>query len=213
MSNPHNRIFVAGMHEGFRLANEKDMTPQKFKMLLDQQTTIARKIFEAVPIAESWTSNKIATALTRMGSTRVDMKTLEGCLASLKDSGLVKEPERGLWQQVQARETVKLPEIAEPTPVLTPAARRAALPTVNPEDAITANASIKLPEDEHANDAPKTPAESLGILATSLRLRANALLKMADEIDAEAVRFEDQISAALAKLERFNALRALLTEG
>lgn len=192
----HKRIYAKGFYDGLQAASERDMTPEKHRRILSAQTVIAQKIFHVVPMQEAWTASQIATALARTGSTRPEMKILEGCLDTLKDAGIVKEKERGLWQQITPREPITLPpEVKSPTIPLLPATE----------------AAIKFVSTEQA--APESPAESLGDIAERLRMKGQHLIKIADEIDSAALMFEERIETAEAKLTRFNALKALLTEG
>lgn len=100
------------------------MTPAKYKVALDSVNTVARKVFDHVPIKDSWPVNRIIAEMVGAGVTRVDLRTAEGCIARLKDAGLVKETDRGLFQRVtpRERETIGLSEVAEPvTETPTPA--------------------------------------------------------------------------------------------
>lgn len=86
------------------------MNPERLNRIADQQTGIARKVLDAVPIAEEWTTSAVSRELFRVG-TRIDKDTLEGCLQSLKESGLVKEPHAGHWRRVHV-ERAEEPETA-----------------------------------------------------------------------------------------------------
>lgn len=205
MSAPHTKVYMAGLYDGFRIASEPDMTPQKFNLILTQQTSICRKIFEFVPIGEAWTASQISTAISRRQttSTRPDMKTLEGCLNGMKDAGLIKEPQRGLWQQVVPRESVKIADASVKTAALTPQAEPGPLSAPHEEAALAVPAEA-IPQ--------ATPAQTFGELAVQLRLRGQALIRMADDIETAALTFEQRLDDMEAKLAKFNQLRALLTE-
>ncbi|HDR9163629.1 TPA: hypothetical protein QDB28_004033 [Burkholderia vietnamiensis] len=193
----HRRVYAKGFYDGLKAA-EKEMTPAKFKIALDSQSAIARKIFEGVPIQDSWTANKIVTELTRMGgSTRVDFRTAQGCLDSLKDAGLIKEPQRGLFQRVmpRERETISLPASAQAAPSLDPQARE-------PKITITPPAT-----DE------STPISILGGIASALRTQAAELIQIADKIDTAAIGIEERAEHVESRLSKFRELSALLKEG
>lgn len=94
------------------------ITEARFTELLNTQSVQARKVFDCVPIGEAWPTRQIYSAITRNTRATMEYKVVEGCLDTLKESGLIYEPLRGLFQQVkpkaktmQAREVV----IAEPT--------------------------------------------------------------------------------------------------
>lgn len=154
------------------------MTPAKFTTALNSVNSVARKVFDYVPIQEAWPVNRIISQMVTAGVPRVDVRTAEGCIERLKDAGLVKEPERGIFQRVVAREreTISLPssstaELAAPTTIEPPVAARAL---------------------------------ALGDLSARLRERATELLALADEIDTEALHVEERIEAAEARVNKFN---------
>lgn len=76
------------------------MTPEKQKQKLAGQTGIAQKIFQHVPVAEEWTAAQIGQAMMRATGSRVDSKTLGGCLMTMVDSSLVRATNRGTFQRV-----------------------------------------------------------------------------------------------------------------
>lgn len=188
----HRKVYAKGFYDGLKAAAE-EMTPAKYQTALNGLTSIARKVFEAVPIQEKWTAHRIVTEMSRL-STRIDMKTAEGCLNSLKDFGLVKEPERGLFQRVVAREreTISLPTDTTADPA--PAPRAPVEPVL----------SLIQPEN--------TPATVFGEIATTLRARAAELNRMADEIDGAALAFEERIENSEKRVAKFRELSALLKE-
>lgn len=75
------------------------MTPEKQKQKLAGQTGIAQKIFQYVPAAEEWTAAQIGQAMMRATGSRVDPKTLGGCLMTMVDSSLVRATNRGTFQR------------------------------------------------------------------------------------------------------------------
>lgn len=75
--------------------------------LLNAQSAIAKKVFEVVPIQEAWTSQEVAGALQHQTRSSIQFRTLQGCLNTLKEAGLVSEPKPGHFQQVAPREVLK----------------------------------------------------------------------------------------------------------
>jgi hypothetical protein len=75
--------------------------------LLNAQSAIARKVFEVVPIQQAWTSQAIGGALQQQTRSSMQFRTLEGCLNTLKDAGLIYEPTPGHFQRVTPRETLR----------------------------------------------------------------------------------------------------------
>lgn len=75
------------------------MNDSRLRLREAQQTTTARKVLDAVPIAEAWPTHSVIAELTRQGM-KYSPSVVEGCLNSLKDDGLVKEVHKGEWQRV-----------------------------------------------------------------------------------------------------------------
>lgn len=94
------------------------MTPEKQKQKLAGQSSIAQKIFEHVPMAEEWTPSQVGQAMTQATGSRIDPKTIKGCLMTLFESGLVRV-NRGLFQRIpvsQPQQTSTKEKSAMPTP-------------------------------------------------------------------------------------------------
>jgi len=205
-SKSHASVYMRGLYDGLKEGMSSEMTPTKHKLALEGMSTICKKIFEYVPQQEAWSASKILTAMSRSSSTRPPMNATEGCLNSLKESGLVKETERGLFQQVVPRTAVQ---------IAVPKLNQDALADEKPSGIGDIHATV--PVDRDAVVAalefePCTPAESFGGIATALRLKGQSLIRLADEIESAALAFEQQIEDGEKRLARFNQLKALLTE-
>lgn len=79
---------------------EFNMTPQKMAQLIDGQSSIARKVLEAVPKQEAWEPHMINGALKLMTRSTVDIKVLIACLHSLRRAGIIKESPANHFQRV-----------------------------------------------------------------------------------------------------------------
>lgn len=79
------------------------MNPARLRMIESNQTSIAKKVLSCVPIQEVWTRHQILTEINRSGS-RIDPRIFDGCLDSLVDAGLIKEPSRGSFQRIHIPE-------------------------------------------------------------------------------------------------------------
>ena len=82
------------------------MTATRIRILENQQTGVAKKVYGAVPINEAWPSKSIVSELTRQGQSR-DFSIIEGCLNTLKEVGLVKEVSPGHFQRVKPKPTAE----------------------------------------------------------------------------------------------------------
>ena len=86
------------------------MNQAKAKKLLRDQTSLALAVYDAVPVTEAWTRAMVAGELDRGGHT-ASMKAIEGCLYSLVDDGLIKEPKKGYF----IRQKISAPNSPRPT--------------------------------------------------------------------------------------------------
>ena len=160
------------------------MTATRIRILENQQTGVAKKVYGAVPINEAWPSKSIAAELTRQGQVR-DFSIIEGCLNTLKEVGLIKEMSPGHFQRVKPK--------AEPM----------STKPLNP--VIPPNSSIKGESTE--------PVDRLAAIGTKLRGLSQMFLELADDIDEAALAFEEKTSGndeELAKLRQLkNVLKSL----
>lgn len=110
----NRRIYGRGLFDGLRMAgvdNPREfMNASKVEVAEKGLSGIARKVYEVVPVQESWKSHQVVQELSRLGS-KPDFAVVEGCLASLKEKGLVKETQRGFWQKVKPKEEKAAPAI------------------------------------------------------------------------------------------------------
>lgn len=86
------------------------LSPVKYQERLKNLSAIAQKVYSAVPASEPWSMTRIHAEMQRVGGTSRDQRIVHGCLNSLKDAGLIDEPERSVFVRVAVR-----PEKAKPT--------------------------------------------------------------------------------------------------
>lgn len=166
------------------------MTATRIRILENQQTGIAKKVYGAVPINEAWPSKAIVVELTRQEQVR-DFSIIEGCLNTLKEVGLIKEMSPGHFQRVK------------PKPIAEKEAEPMSMKPLNP--VIPPNSSIK--------GEPTEPVDRLAAIGTKLRGLSQMFLELADDIDEAALAFEEKTSGndeELAKLRQLkNVLKSL----
>jgi hypothetical protein len=93
------------------------LTKDKVELLLKQQSSIARKVFDSVPIEQSWTVSFIMNDMARRGISAKEPKTVTGCLNTLMSCGLVCEPSTGKFVRTKTKEEYVPPkEKVLPTP-------------------------------------------------------------------------------------------------
>ena len=160
------------------------MTATRIRILENQQTGVAKKVYGAVPINEAWPSKAIVMELTRQGQVR-DFSIIEGCLNTLKEVGLIKEMSPGHFQRVKPKPTVE----KEAEPMTT------------------------TPSKTSAENKPIEPVDRLAAIGTKLRGLSQMFLELADDIDEAALAFEEKTSGndeELAKLRQLkNVLKSL----
>lgn len=164
---------------------------QSLDIMMSQQTSVVKKIFEAVPRNEFWNANKICAEVFRHG-TRLDQKTCEGCLNHLVEIGAVIESTAapGHFCRAPLREDRE----AKPAPALK------AVP-------------------DAPKPAAKTPIDTLSEFASSLRTnaaglhaQADNLLTLADQIDATLLQFMQDQSDCEKQLEKLRAFKNFLKD-
>lgn len=160
------------------------MTATRIRILENQQTGVAKKVYGAVPINEAWPSRQIVMELSRQGQVR-DFSIIEGCLNTLKEVGLIREVAPGHFQRVKPKPTVE--KEAEPM-------------------------STK-PLNPPTKSEPAEPVDRLAAIGTKLRGLSQTFLELADDIDEAALAFEEKTSGndeELAKLRQLkNVLKSL----
>lgn len=142
----------------------------------------ARKVLECVPLQEAWTTEQINSEIGRRGM-RMDKSAVLGCLGSLKDAGLVREPS----QQQFVRVFVQPPL------------------TVVKEEPKLAIAAFEEKASGSSDPALKglTPLETFAFVAGALRA-------LATDIENTALEVESLLAEANAKVEKFRQLQELL---
>ena len=136
-------------------------------------TGIARKVLEAVPIADTWSVTQLLSELRRAGHTS-DHKLVSGCLSSLVDTGLVREPVRGSFKRVNIA-----PKPAQPSLKAVPSSDAAATP------------------------ATPDPMDRAISLAAQVRALASSAIKIATELDDLALEVEGRIQQVEAGAKQF----------
>ena len=157
------------------------MTATRIRILENQQTGVAKKVYGAVPINEAWPSKSIVTELTRQGQVR-DFSIVEGCLNTLKDVGLIRETAPGYFQRVKPKPTVE--KEAEPM-------------TTKPLNPPT-------------KSEPTEPVDRLAAIGTKLRDLSKMFLELADDIDEATLAFEEKASGNDEELAKLRQLKGLL---
>lgn len=179
------RIYGRGYAAGVAAANatrNEDMT--NAARLAEAENTLnaaGKKVLECVPISEPWNITQICAEMARLGRS-VDRAHIDGCLASMRKVGLIREPEPGRWIRV----------VAKPKLVAAP---------VNPSIMAQADAAEKSAMD---------PLDRLAGIAQSLRDLSKIATNLANDIEAAALDVESRIEQAGEDGKKLRQLQALL---
>lgn len=185
-----------GVADGLRMAGVTNpgeyMNASKLARVESGLNTMARKVLEAVPKKEVWTKSQIARELHRSGSSSAGRDVVDGCLNTLKESGLIREPEHGSFIRVSTREPTVVTVTKKPFTTPTAKEENEPMPTI-PTRADAA--------------APVSPEpDTLSRLANLGAL----LRRAADECDAIALDVESRVQAAKQDGEQLRQLKQLL---
>lgn len=166
------------------------MNEAKAHRIMATLNGVARKVYDAVPIREPWGSGRIVGELVRTGH-NIDKRTVEGCLTSLVESGLVVERVRGEFLKA----AIKAP--CAPTVAFDPLAYTVPDPSDPPP-------ATRL--------QPKAPELLDRMTAISERLRelAAAASALAKEVEDTALTAQQRIEGAHADASKLRQLQQLL---
>jgi hypothetical protein len=162
----------------------------RFKPVFNGMTSIAQKVYDAVPIQETWSHTEIQTELTRVGLGR-DLNVTRGCLRSLVEAGLIIEPQSNHFIRVPVRVKLKLcsqPEEEQETEMASPSAQT----------------SVKNPT--------QSALEKLGLLAARVNTAASNLKALSSELETAALEIEEMLAAKDAKMVKLTQLQSLLKD-
>ena len=172
------------------------MNKSRFDSIYEGLSTVAKKVYEAVPINDGWTPREIQLELSRTGAgvTR-DIHVFKGCIESLVRSGIVSESRDGKLRRVK----VAKPDVDERPPIEsfqrqiqeTPMAKQDTKPlTIVPK---------KL-----------TPIERLAGLSARCSKLMEELRALASDIETAAIEIDEQTAAAEEGAKKLAQLQALL---
>lgn len=188
-------VYGRGYYDGLKAANkqstkEKVMNETKFNTVYRGITEQAKKVYEAVPLGEHWNVGQIIAEISRLGHGHRDMRSVMGCLNSLKDVGLVKEPAVGMFVRTEVRlkqSDPKEKEVKEEPP----------MPAINTQPVPSQKADL-------------TPLERIGSLSAQVLTIIQSMHQLAADIEAAAIEVEEQIEKINKDGEKLKQLQALL---
>lgn len=82
------------------------MKESRARVLLSQHSSVAQKVYAAIPIQDEWSVKAVCSELVRNGFSH-DIRTVNGCINSLIASGLVVEKVAGKYQRAPIKQEVE----------------------------------------------------------------------------------------------------------
>ena len=200
-ASPNRKIYGRGFFDGLRMAGidnpEEFLNTAKQSKLENSLTNMARKVLEAVPIQAAWSASQIIGEMVRMTASKPDFKIVMGCLNSLVDAGLVREPEKGHFQRIKARPSLAA---VPPAPVAATPAPEAALMLAKPVPNVP-----NVPKQEE-----QEPLARMSYMASNLRELSRQTAALADGLETIALDVESRMDRIHADTEKLRQLQALL---
>jgi hypothetical protein len=191
----HRKVYAKGYFDGLAAAlaikQGQAMNQSKFNSIHSGLTSIAQKVYEAVPISDPWSVAMLKNELVRTGKS-MDTRTLEGCLNSLMRSGLISEPSPGHWIRVKVREKVGASgdsaiEYFTPPP---------------PQEKKQLSTQEAKPN--------RRPIDILSELSSEVANYGEGLKKLAQKLDSAALEIEGQLEQNSADSVKLKQLQELL---
>lgn len=159
------------------------MNASRVEALTKGLNGFARKVLDA--ISEEPTAKKqIVSALAASGS-QADIKVVDGCIAHLLETGLVRERGDHTYCRTPAKPRVVRVSNAAPEPKA---------------------------EAEAPAGRPSDPLEILGAVSQQIRELAATMTKLAEAVEDAALRAEQRVADAKAENAKLERLRDLLRE-
>lgn len=184
-----------GIYEGLRMAGIQNpgelMNETKLARLESGLNGMAKKVLDVVPLQAPWSKDQIATEMRRIG-TSADRNVIDGCLNTLCERGVVKEPTRGNFIRITARPSTPKTTAPEIAPMPEPIKTAKTIAPAAPADTLTRLAAL-----------------AAGLRATAAQFSAG-MHAAADELDAIALDAADEVKAAGKDGEKLRQLQALL---
>ena len=168
----------------------------RHQALLSGVTSLAQKVYGAVPITESWTHQQIFQEVSRLNISAA-YAIVSGCLNSLIAAGLVNEPTPGSFRRVGVRAAKPKPEAPAPAPTVPP------VPPVPPQEKAPMTSTAAAP-------AAPAPIDRIGALAARVAQMAADLKTLATDIGEAACDAQAQLELSADDSNKLRQLQAIL---
>lgn len=159
--------------------------------LLAGQSSLARKVFEVVPIQEAWPLGVIISTLHASGTSSAGYRAVQACIGELKEHGLVREPKSGNYQRDAILKTEKEPVVAKES------------------KSIVVGIRPQVPADAPTLDTLAQLATEVTEFAEEV---SNRLLDLATRIEAAALQVETERTANAGAANKLKRLQEALKD-
>ncbi|WP_085725743.1 hypothetical protein [Pseudomonas sp. R37(2017)] len=166
------------------------MNAAKQQNMLAGQSSLARKVFQVVPIQERWSAHDIFNTLMVAETTGAQFPAVRRGLGELKDAGLIREPVNGHFQRTAITITPSREQI------MSKDTKPAVATTVKPE-----------------GSALDTLAVLSGEVISFAEEFGQRLKKLAARIEEVALSVEAEREVNAEALDKFKLLQSLLKGG
>lgn len=158
----------------------------RFKQLFTTLNAPVKKVYEAVPLSEPWTSSQVITEIVRLGYSMRDPKAIIGCLDTLKRHGLITEPTRGTFVRVEVKDTtIEEPKKLEPK-------------------------EKKMATSKPVTQIKQSNLDRLMILSDKANALASQLKMMASDLENVSLEIEAEIQENMSSAQKLKQLQDLL---
>ena len=179
------------------------MNQVKFKTTYKSLTSIAKKVFDAIPITLPATSYAISTEMRRQGVGSPDFSIVKGCLNSLVEVGLIREVSKDHFCRVEVRcSSGPVTIITAPD---TPKEKMKTVPAAVVPAAVVPAAVATAPVGQ------VDPIDTLAELANSALAIAASMTALAKQIEGAALDISEQGQKNREATQKLKQLQSLLT--
>lgn len=169
------------------------MNNARFQSILKNLTNVARKVFDAIPISEAWTTQQVRSELIRSGvAVTREYSVIEGCINNLVSSGIVIENPRGYFKRVAVNEPDNQKRQIVPKPIQQPK-------------------TVSEPEQMSTEEKkPFSVLDRLAGLANRASTLAISMKALASEIETAAIEAEQEMEKHAEGRKKLEQLQSLL---
>lgn len=186
----------------------------RYKSLMAGMTSAAKKVYEAVPMQDQWSTAQVLAELKR-ADVGIDYRVVAGCLDTLVKAKLVRETGKDSFQRESVRGLAEreaqaaAAEIAVADIAVEQDEPEAVQEPEQPQQQESIMAKINQPAAK-GMDKAVNPLDRLGSLATRVATMAKDLSELASDISDAAVDIQSQIDTNEANVAKLRQLQQLL---